>query len=63
MFSYLSAMICLCVVDVELEGSALVSLDQRKQILGLVQDRVGPDDVVRVLPESGVLGRTCGLNL
>ena len=56
-------MISLCVVDVELEGAAFVSLDQREEILGLVQDRVGPDDVIRELAEAGVLGRARGLDI
>lgn len=56
-------MISLCVVDVELEGATFVSLDQREEILGLVQDRVGPDDVIRELAKAGVLGRARGLDI
>jgi hypothetical protein len=45
------------VVDVQLERPTLVSLDQRKEVLGLVEHRVGADDVVCVRPQAGVLGR------
>ena len=32
-------------------------LDEGEEVFGLVQDGVGADDVVRVLPEAGHLSR------
>lgn len=45
------------VVDVHLEVSILVRFDQRKQVLALVQNAVGADDVVGERPETGCLRR------
>ena len=59
---YLSTVIRLGVIDVQLERPALVSLDQRKQIFGLVKHRVGADDVIRVRSQSGIFSRTRRMN-
>ena len=56
--AHLSAVVGLRVVDVQLERPPLVSLDQREEVLGLVQHRVGADDVVGVGPQTRALRRT-----
>lgn len=61
--SHLSAVVCLGVVDVELERPALVRLDQREEVLALVQHGVGADDEVGVAPQPGDLGRRVGLDV
>ena len=50
------------VVNIQLEGSGLVSLDQGEEVLRLVQDRVGTDDVVGEGPQPRSLGGTRGLH-
>lgn len=52
----LAARIAVRVVHVELQLAALVRLDQREQVLALVQHRVGADDVVRVRLQAGQAG-------
>ena len=56
--SHLSTMICLRVVDIQLERSALVSLDQTVEVLALVQHAVCSYDVVTELSQARQLGRT-----
>ena len=56
-------MVRLRVVDVQLERPPLVGLDQREEVLRLMQHRVGADDVVGVGPQTRALRRTGRQNL
>lgn len=50
-------MIRLRIINIELQRSAFMSLNQSEKIFRLMQNRISSDDVVRVGPESG---RLCG---